>query len=347
MTTFVPRTTEPTVHDIWFYDSNPFFVSGYGMPNCTAYAWGRFAELLGDKPKLSLGNAENWYGYSDGYTRGKTPMVGAVICWRRGQAGVESDGAGHVAIVEAVNADGSILISESGWNAYYWKTSTRTNDNGNWGQSSSYTFQGFIYHPMDFDGSGVSLEVISGNRFLTMAEMENNARYIWNYLGPRGWTLNAVAGMLGNMQTESTINPGIWEGLITGNTSGGFGLVQWTPASKIINWANSQNRDYSDMDVQLDRLDYELEHGIQYYPGKDYPETFAEFKASTKDPYYLGLAFLANYERPAVSYQPKRGDQARAWFEFLSALPAPDGPGKTKKRGLSLLLMYQATKRKV
>lgn len=347
MAEFVQRTTAPSEADSWYYSSNPFYQSGYGMPNCTAYAWGRFAELLGSAPKLSLGNAENWYGHADGYARGKTPRVGAVICWRKGVAGDGSDGAGHVGIVEQVNEDGSIVTSESGWgsSAFWWR-SNRDNSNGNWGQSSAYTFQGFIYHPNDFDGAGVAVEPITGNRYLTQAEMENNAWYIWNYLGANGWSMNAVAGMLGNMQTESTINPGIWESLKSGNTSGGFGLVQWTPATKLISWANSMHLDYQDIDTQLERIEYELANGIQYYPTSSYPETFAEFKVSTKDPYYLGMAFLANYERPAVANQPKRGQQAQAWYEFLSALPAP-GATRPKRKGLPLLLMYIASKRKV
>lgn len=355
MAVFTQRTTAPTQSDEWFYDKNPFHQSGYGMPNCTAYAWGRFAELMDSAPKLSLGNAEEWYGHADGYARGKTPRVGAIICWRKGTVGVSSDGAGHVAIVEQVNDDGSIITSESGWkSATFWWQTRRTND-GNWGQSSSYTFQGFIYHPMDFDGAGVTVEPISANRFLSQAEMENNAWYIWNYLGSQGWSMNAVAGMLGNMQTESTINPGIWESLASDpeaykQANGrypGFGLVQWTPHTKLVTWANTQRLDYTEMDTQLERIEYEVANGLQYSPTSAYPETFKEFKVSTKDPYYLGMAFLANYERPKVANQPKRGQQAEAWYEFLSALPAPVHPSSRKRRGLSLLLMYQATKRKV
>ena len=346
MATFVQRTTAPAESEAWFYANNPFFQSGYGMPNCTAYAWGRFAEIIGSKPKLSLGNAENWYGYADGYARGQTPKLGAIICWRKGQAGVSSDGAGHVAIVEAIYEDGSILTSDSGWGASVpWWTSHRPND-GNYG-AEGYVFQGFIYNPIDFEGTGGSaVTPIAGNRFLSQSEMENNARYIWNYLGSRGWSINAVAGMLGNMQTESSINPGIWQSLKEGNTSGGFGLVQWTPATKLINWANNYEMDYTDMDTQLQRIEYELENGIQYYPTASYPETFAQFKVSNKDPYYLGMAFLANYERPAVSNQPKRGKQAEAWYEYLSALPAPERT-KTKRKALPLLLMYLATRRRV
>lgn len=42
---------------------------------------------------------------------------------------------------------------------------------------------------------------------LTMAQMQVNAQYIWSALSSQGWTLNAVAGILGNMQSESAINP--------------------------------------------------------------------------------------------------------------------------------------------
>ena len=88
----------------------------------------------------------------------------------------------------------------------------------------------------------------SGNRFLNRKEMTVNAQYIMNYLTGKGWTKNAVAGMLGNMETESTINPGIWQSLQSGNMSGGYGLVQWTPATKYINWAKANGLDYTKID---------------------------------------------------------------------------------------------------
>lgn len=42
---------------------------------------------------------------------------------------------------------------------------------------------------------------------LTMEQMKVNANYIWKVLKLQGWTKNAVAGILGNMQSESSINP--------------------------------------------------------------------------------------------------------------------------------------------
>lgn len=47
----------------------------------------------------------------------------------------------------------------------------------------------------------------NSSNMLTQAQMEVNANYIWKALKLQGWTKNAVAGILGNMQTESSINP--------------------------------------------------------------------------------------------------------------------------------------------
>ena len=191
-------------------------------------------------------------------------------------------------------------------------------------------------------------EFITGNRYLSQAEMETNARYIYNYLGSRGWSVNAIAGMLGNMQSESTINPGIWESLDAGNGPG-YGLVQWTPFSKYTDWCAGRSLDPSHMDSALQRIEWELANGEQYYATNSYPESFAQFKVSTKSPNYLAMAFLANYERPAEPNQPWRGTQAEAWYEFLTGEPAPVDPSKPMKKpgGMSLLLMYLATRRRV
>ena len=70
-----------------------------------------------------------------------------------------------------------------------------------------------------------------GNFYLTTEQMQGNAREVLSFFEQKGWSLNAIAGICGNMQSESNINPGIWQSLQEGNYSGGFGLVQWTPAT--------------------------------------------------------------------------------------------------------------------
>ena len=157
MTKYTKRTTQPSKNNKYYNSNiNPFVASGYGMfqnkGNCTAYAYGRFYEIIESKPKLSTSNAENWYTKADGYKRGKTPKVGAVICWRKGQAGKSSDGAGHVGIVEEIKSNGDIVISNSGWKSFIFKTKTyKKSDDYMTGLSKSYKLQGFIYCPIEFE----------------------------------------------------------------------------------------------------------------------------------------------------------------------------------------------------
>lgn len=169
--------------------------------------------------------------------------------------------------------------------------------------------------------------VYVGNRYLTLEEMKVNAQYILNWFTSRGWSKHAVCGMLGNMQSESTINPGIWEGLQEGNLNVGFGLVQWTPASKYIDWAVANGYSITDINGQCQRIIYELENGLQYYPTSQYPMTFREFSVSTQSPEYLAQVFLVNYERPLNPNQPQRSTQARYWFDLLVPGGDPGGPG--------------------
>jgi surface antigen len=138
--TYVPRLTEPLTSDTHYYsNTNPYYRTGFGIPNCVAYAWGRVYELNNSVPSLFYGNADFWYGYTaDGYLRGQVPQVGAVACWDGGD-GVGVDGnPGHVAIIEAVNGN-SVTISESAYLSFNFRVRTITNitDTRGW--------QGFIY----------------------------------------------------------------------------------------------------------------------------------------------------------------------------------------------------------
>lgn len=165
---------------------------------------------------------------------------------------------------------------------------------------------------------------IGGNRYLSQSEMENNATIIWNYLGSKGWTLNAVSAILGNMQSESTINPNIWESL-TVDYSRGYGLVQWTPATKYIDWAGS---DWENGDRELDRIIYESDNALQWFsnpnaPIIDPPISFKEFTTSNEEVGILANYFLWYYEHPAVTIQPNRSEQAIAWFNFLGGEVCP------------------------
>lgn len=127
------------------------------LPNCVGYAYGRFMEIMGTTScRLSTDNAGLWFGYTqDGYERGQTPQLGAVICWRN------PGRAGHVAIVEKINSDGSIVTSNSAWNSTRYYVQTLYPPGYTW--SSNYILQGFIYNPNGSKFSGSKIEDFIGN----------------------------------------------------------------------------------------------------------------------------------------------------------------------------------------
>ena len=146
--TFEPRLTDSGIlGSPYYYSLNPFYNAGYGLPNCTCYAWGRFWEESDDgsysnPPTLSTGNAEDWYANTaDGYNRGSTPQLGAVLCLADGPY----SGDGHVAIVEKINPDGSIVTSNSAYGGQFFYTETLQPPN--YLPVAGYVFQGFIYNP--------------------------------------------------------------------------------------------------------------------------------------------------------------------------------------------------------
>lgn len=175
-----------------------------------------------------------------------------------------------------------------------------------------------------------------------MSDMQKNALSVYAELSGYGFSLNAIAGILGNMQTESTINPGIWQNLTVG--TGGYGLTQWTPYTKYSNWAGSGWENNGDKECE--RINYEFEHqGIQYIPTSKYPLSAAEFKTSDLSPQYLAYAFLYNYERPTNKNQPKRRTQADYWYTFLSGEEPPSGEDDPEEELFPVWLLFKIRER--
>lgn len=84
---------------------------------------------------------------------------------------------------------------------------------------------------------------------LTERQQECNATYIYERLIARGFTKRAACGVLGNIQKECGVNPGVWQ--VLNDPSYGYGLFQWTSAkNKYLSWAvenniiNAQDSDY-------------------------------------------------------------------------------------------------------
>lgn len=86
-------------------------------------------------------------------------------------------------------------------------------------------------------------------------KMTGNAYMVYSYFRDLGFTNEAIAGMLGNMQRESTINPGVWQNLTPSSyddRNKGYGLVQWTPPKGWFDYATANNIDINDADESGD-----------------------------------------------------------------------------------------------
>ena len=147
---------------------------------------------------------------------------------------------------------------------------------------------------------------------------ESVAKEVYNFFTARGWTKNAICGMLGNMEYES-------DGLVPTRDEysggGGYGLLQWTPASKLKDWATQNNLDYTTTNTQCLRVQYEFEGNYIQYVNRSCNLSFSAYSKSTETPEYLAECFVINYENPnAQALQNSlqdRKNNARKWFNTL------------------------------
>lgn len=149
------------------------------LANCVGYAVGRFNEIGGYNACkwLASVNAENMITIANnqGLQISPVPVLGGCMVWKKGATLSGSDGAGHVAIVEAINADGSILTSESGYGYKAFYTTKRNAPN--YETNTQYKFLGCIVNPAVHSARAIA----KGCKGADVQEMQN-ALYKKGYL---------------------------------------------------------------------------------------------------------------------------------------------------------------------
>ena len=162
----------------------------------------------------------------------------------------------------------------------------------------------------------------------------SNEEKIWNYLKSKGLNNFGVAGLMGNLQAESGLNPKNLQN--NGNTklgmtddqftaaydkgeytnfvrdSYGYGLAQWTYWSRkqnLANFAKSKSKSIGDLEMQLDFLYKELSEGYKSVL-KVLQNATSVLQASN--------AVLLDFERPAnqsTSVQNKRAEYGQKYYD--------------------------------
>ena len=197
---FSPRLSAPSLSNKYYYSNlNVFYKYNYGMPNCTAYAYGRAYEILGSEPKLSRNNAEQWYGYNkaNGYYKyGQTPKVGAIACWSY------SYGGGHVAVVEKVE-NGVITLSNSAYSGDNFYISTASISDPKVGGNKGWNFQGYIYLG-DFSGSTSTTQATTKKVTYTTGTYKTDVDDYLNMRSGAGTSYSSIASVPGNVTLNVT-----------------------------------------------------------------------------------------------------------------------------------------------
>lgn len=176
----------------------------------------------------------------------------------------------------------------------------------------------------------------------------SNAVKIYAALDRLGYGYNAVCALLGNFDAESNYNPWQYESNAVQSSSGytafggGYGLAQFTPASKYISSSKAKSLDQygpnfsdktgkpEDGEAQLIWIDKTA--SSQYYATNSYPESYSEFKKSTKSVDYLVKAWVYNYERPGVVALERRLTAAKYWEDKLNDIK-PSGKTSSESGG--------------
>ena len=165
---------------------------------------------------------------------------------------------------------------------------------------------------------------ITDGLYLTYEQALNNANIVFHFFKDKGYTKEAICGLLGNMWRESHVNPNLNE---VGGT--GYGLTQWTPKSKLLTrlalLALADNGDN-----QLKVLERELSDGAnnsgsnfsQWYDVGEW--TLAKFK-TCKDINYTTECFMRAYERPGELHLEERIEYANKFYRDITGEVSGDG----------------------
>lgn len=190
----------------------------------------------------------------------------------------------------------------------------------------------------------------TGGYDIDSSEALENAQNIYTLLSARGWTINAVCGLLGNIQNESVMNPWRWEsddvqesGKTEWGRTHGYGLVQFTDASKYINSSlaqsiagygpNFSNQTGNVLDGQAQTIFIHETHSEQYSTSDHSDMTYDEYIASTESPETLTEIWMWNYERPneadGLARLPQQKLDASKWYDNLTGYTPTPTPTPT------------------
>lgn len=183
---------------------------------------------------------------------------------------------------------------------------------------------------------------IASDQYLNQQHRDENAKLIWDYLTNLGWTPQSVAGILGNMDVESSMNPALIEGrgyhtlpdnntVLSITTATGVGLVQWTgttstpPAGqKLASFAIRYSKQWYDGELQCFRLEREYDEDLQFDHGTvdGVSYDWQVYTTSTDTPEQLAKVWQILYERGGTDTQTRQ-EKAVYYYNLCNRIRLP------------------------
>lgn len=151
-------------------------------------------------------------------------------------------------------------------------------------------------------------------------DASQNAKPIWDFFIGKGFSPEQTAGIMGNFQHESGLNPDQHQ--IGGPA---YGLAQWEGGRRtnLEQFASDQGKDVSNLGLQLDFVMHEL--------NGDEGRAYSEIQKQTTVP-GATISWLDYYERAGVRAEEERKQNAEDFFARFSN-GSGSGPGSGPSSG--------------
>ena len=309
-TTSAILTQVNTGDKVTYYAGESYSGSGYSWYRCTSSKWSGDGYIATNYVVKDDGSASSGSGdYS---------IQATVDTSKHGNGGT-------VNLRSKPWKSGSSITSIGNGKTIYVKNMTGTWLPAKFGTQTGYIMAKFVKASTAYNmtgsetsGTGENGLFYTGNRNPSASEKKVNAQYILNYLRARGWTKNAVCGMLGNIEVESYLSPGTWEDFKTDVDTNGFGLTQWTPATKYFSWACDEGYLYDNIDAQLKRILHEVANPSLQWSSSKGGMSFSDYTHSNNTAADLAKTFCDGYEKPTSPDYTTRKANATSWYNQLT-----------------------------
>lgn len=206
------------------------------------------------------------------------------------------------------------------------------------------------------------------------SKQQHNATKVYTYFNDLGWSLSAIAGMLGNMQAESWLSPAYIQRTHRSslpnsaanlsdvpnstmlsfydpdNRTYGIGLVQWdgktnsSPVGqKLVSFAERYNLTWYEGDTQTFRIKREKEENIQWIAKTISGTTWnwSNYITNTETPEASAEIWRRCYERGGDDSIAIRKENARYWYDYFSGSTPSTGDWVSGETFAGYALSYE------